>query len=52
MVARAVWSHVTDTNLIMAWQTEEFTEKHRGGVSWVEMMGRKCPTSAAPELLP
>lgn len=46
--SESVVSHVTDTDLIMPWQTEEFTEKHRG----VSEVGLKCQPSAAPERQP
>lgn len=45
----SVWSRVSDTNLLMAWQKEEFIEKH-GGVSWVERKGKKHNTSPGSEL--
>lgn len=47
--SRSVWSRVSDTNLLMAWQKEEFIEKH-GGVSWVERKGKKYNTSPGSEL--
>lgn len=46
--SESLGSHVTDTDLIMAWQTEEFIEKHRG----VSGVGLKCQPSAAPERQP